>query len=308
MSEEEEREENEEESENGKKEIKKSKVRWELGDIRDELKFDLDDLHDDLKDELDDLKDEADDIKEDLKEELEELVEERKSLLDEVGDMRGDLEQYGNGAVEQVKKAKEKLERLKRKIEKHEEKFQEKVWKKVEKAKKKAARINISVDQDISNEWKNWADGLGASVSELVRQSMKFVKNNIGDLQKLDEWGSKMDKVGADIEKAMKESGIEDLGEKIEKKLGKKKIKMSFDVEAEKARIIKRVNGLIKLHNSLPIDKLAQAMGKSIEEAENLIYELAAEGVEGTLEGGVFKFTSTPEEVISKLNELINKM
>ncbi|MHA1914318.1 MAG: hypothetical protein ACW97V_08135, partial [Promethearchaeota archaeon] len=96
--------------------------------------------------------------------------------------------------------------------------------------------------------------------------------------------------------------------EKIEKKLGKKKIKMSFDVEAEKARIIKRVNGLIKLHNSLPIDKLAQAMGKSIEEAENLIYELAAEGVEGTLEGGVFKFTSTPEEVISKLNELINKM
>ncbi|MHA1885989.1 MAG: hypothetical protein ACW96S_13105, partial [Promethearchaeota archaeon] len=63
--------------------------------------------------------------------------------------------------------------------------------------------------------------------------------------------------------------------------------------------------GLVKLHKSLPIDKLAQAMGKSIEQAENLIYELAAEGIEGTLEEGVFKFTSTPEEVISKIDELL---
>jgi predicted RNase H-like HicB family nuclease len=46
-------------------------------------------------------------------------------------------------------------------------------------------------------------------------------------------------------------------------------------------------------------------MGKSIEQAENLIYELAAEGIEGTLEEGVFKFTSTPEEVISKIDELL---
>ena len=42
--------------------------------------------------------------------------------------------------------------------------------------------------------------------------------------------------------------------------------------------------------------------------AENLVYELEADGIEGTLEEGVFKFTSPSEEVISKLDELIDKM
>ncbi|MHA2472616.1 MAG: hypothetical protein ACXAES_05220, partial [Promethearchaeota archaeon] len=92
---------------------------------------------------------------------------------------------------------------------------------------------------------------------------------------------------------------------KFEKELKKKKVEVKLNVETDKDRIIKRVSGLVKLHKSLPIDKLAQAMGKSIEQAENLIYELAAEGIEGTLEEGVFKFTSTPEEVISKIDELL---
>jgi hypothetical protein len=219
--------------------------------------------------------------------------------------VRGELEKYGDDAVDHIEKAKEKLERLKQKIEKHEEKFKEKVQKKVEKAKKKAARINISVDPEMSDEWKDWADGLGASVSELVRKSMKFVKNNIGDLAKLEAWGKEMEKLGKDVEKSVKKSGLEDLGKKFEKELKKKKVEVKLNVETDKDRIIKRVSGLVKLHKSLPIDKLAQAMGKSIEQAENLIYELAAEGIEGTLEEGVFKFTSTPEEVISKIDELL---
>lgn len=294
-------------------EKEKSRVRWELNDIRDELMFELDDVHDDLKDVIDDLKDEAEDIKDDLKDELEELMEERESLLDEVGNIKGDLEHYGDDAKEHIEKAKEKLERLKEKIEIHEEKFSDKVKKKVEKAKRKAAkRINISVDPEMSDEWKDWAEGLGASVSELVRKSMKFVKNNIGDIAKLENLGRNLEKMGVDIEQAVKDSGIEDIGEKLEKKFGnrkgKHKVVMTIDKESNKERIKKRVNGLIKLHNSLPLDKLAQAIGKSNEEAENLVYELVADGIEGTLEEGVFKFTSPSEEVILKLDELIDKI
>ncbi|MHA2287897.1 MAG: hypothetical protein ACXABG_03830, partial [Promethearchaeota archaeon] len=141
--------------------------------------------------------------------------------------------------------------------------------------------------------------------SELIRKSMRFVKNNIGDLSKLDE-------IGENIERSLKESGIEDLGDKIEREFKDKKIKPKIKINLEtsdnKDRIKKRVRGLIKLQNSLPIDKLAQALKRSNEDAENLIYELVDEGIEGSLEEGVFKFTSAPEEVISKINELIDKM
>ncbi len=298
---------------NEEREEERSRVRWELNDIRDELMFELDDLHDELKDVIDDLRDQADDIKDDLRDELEDLMEERESLLDEVGDIKGELEYYGDDAREQINHAKEKLKLLKEKIKKHEAKFTEKVQKKVEKAKKKAARINISVDPDMSEEWRDWAEGLGASVSELVRKSMKFVKNNIGDIAKLERLGRNLELMGEDIEQVVKDSGIEEIGEKFEQKFGKKKkgkheIKLTIDTETKKERIKKRVSGLIKLYNSIPIDKLAQALGKSNEDAENMVYEIAADGIEGTLEEGVFKFTSTSEEVISKLNELIDKI
>jgi ElaB/YqjD/DUF883 family membrane-anchored ribosome-binding protein len=294
-----------EEKKSNKEEKEKTKVRWELNDIRDELMFELDDLYDDLQDEIEDIREDADDIKEDLSDDLDDLMDERESLLREVGDFRGDVAQYGDDARDKIENAKEKLERLKEKIRNHETKFNAKVMKKVDKAKRKAARINISVDPDMSEEWRDWADGLGASVSELVRKSMKFVKNNIGDIAKLE-------KLGEDIESAVKESGLEGIGEKIEKKISKKKgehkIKFTIDTESKKDQIKKRVTGLIKLHKSLPIDKLAQALEKSDEDAENMIYELVAEEIEGNLEEGVFKFTSSEEKVIAKMNELIDNM
>ncbi|MFW9971419.1 MAG: hypothetical protein ACFFDF_14590 [Candidatus Odinarchaeota archaeon] len=293
-------------------EREKKKVRWELNELRDELMFELEDLYDDLKDEIDDLRDEADDIKEDLRDDLEDLMEERESLLEEVGNFKVEIGGYEGNAKDKVEHAKEKLVRLKEKIEKHESKFNDKILQKVEKAKRKASRINISVDPEMSEEWRDWAEGLGASVSELVRKSMKFVKNNIGDIAKLEYLGRNLEKMGEDIEQAVKESGIEEIGEKLEKKFGNKKygpkVKMTIDTESKKDRIKKRVSGLVKLYNSLPIDKLAQAIEKSNDDAENLIYELVAEGIEGKLEEGVFKFTGTSDQVISKLNELINKM
>ena len=61
-------------------------------------------------------------------------------------------------------------------------------------------------------------------------------------------------------------------------------------------------NGLAFLLKSFP------SAIKSNEDAENLVYELVADEIKGTLEGGVFKFTSTSEEVISKLIKIIDKM
>ena len=54
--------------------------------------------------------------------------------------------------------------------------------------------------------------------------------------------------------------------------------------------------------------KLAQALSITKEEAENLIYELAAEGISGSLEDDVFKFTDDEDEVIDALIGLIEKM
>jgi len=286
-------------------------IEWELDDIRHDLLEELDDLHDDFIDDMDDIIEDADDIKEDLIEDLEELEMEKETLLAEFGDVRGDLEDLGEDARERIEYAKEKLARLREKVSRHDAKLRGKVRKKLHKARKKAVkRINISVDPEMSDEWKGWAEGLGASVSELVRKSMKFVKNNIGDIAKLEAWGEKLDKMGEKIEKSVKDSGIEELGDKIEAQFGKVKPKIQVHVEKmpDKERIKKRIQGLIKLQKSIPLEKFSQALNISQEEAENLIYELAAEGIEGNLEEGVFEFTNDPDEVIAKLFEMLDKM
>lgn len=302
-----------EEEKNGRNEKDAERIRWELNEIRDDLVDELDDLHDEFRDEIEDIIDESDEIKDELLEELEELEDEREELLNEIGDVRGDLGDLSGDAREKIERSREKLEQLKEKVHKYENKLREKVRKKLDKVRKKAVkRINISVDSEVSDEWKDWAEGLGASVSELVRKSMKFVKNNIGDITKLEQFGRKMEKMGEKIEKSVKESGIEEFGEKIEAQFGKRKIKPKVKVHIEqttdKERIKKRIQGLIKLQKSIPIEKLSQALNISKNEAENIVYELAAEGIEGELEEGVFKFTSTSDEIIKKLFEMIDNM
>jgi len=299
---------NNEENDRDKREIEKlrEKLRYELEDIKDDLMEELADIHEDFKDEIEDLKDAKDDIKQELIEELQDLQDERNYLLREIGDTALELETIGEDAKEQIEGASEKLEQVRNKTAKQKEKYHDRIRKKLEKAQKKAAkRINISVDEDTSDEWRDWSEELGSSVSELIRKSMKFVKDNIGDLSKLDE-------LGDNIERAVKESGIEDLGEKLERefkgKRSKPKIKIDLSISSDKDRIKKRVRGLIKLQKSLPIVKLAQALNRANKDAENLIYELVDEGIEGSLEEGVFKFTSSPDDVISKINELIDKM
>ncbi len=288
----------------------KEKIKWELDDIKDDLLEELEDLHEDFSDEIEDLRDTKEEIKEELLEELEDLQDERNYILREIEDTKDEIDEIKEDEREKVEEAKQKLERVKARMEKHREKYLGKIQKKIDKARKKVAkRINISVDSDTSDEWRDWSEELGSSVSELIRKSMKFVKDNIGDL-------SKLEGLGENIERAVKESGIEGLADEIEREVGGKKkkprIKIALSSSSSSSidtdRIKKRVRGLIKLQKSLPIDKLAQALNRAKGDAENLIYELVDEGIEGTIEEGVFKFTSVPEEVISKINELIDKM
>lgn len=76
----------------------------------------------------------------------------------------------------------------------------------------------------------------------------------------------------------------------------------------EKETIKKRITGIIKILHSLPIEKLAQALNKTPQDAENMIYELAAEGIEGKLEGGVFQYKGKDDDIIKSIHEMIDRM
>jgi len=262
----------------------------------------------------------------------EELEDLRKEYLDELKLKSEDL----NEKVES--KRQKYLEKLERVHEKEMDKYEKRMDKiadleeritdlkneaeqsraRARSAQEKAKRINIYVDPEMSDEWREWSDKLGSSVSELVRKSMQFVKENIGDVAKLE-------KLGDIIEKTVEETGIEDIGDQIEKglkvagidgslKVGKRAPKPGvYDSKKqtsaeENERIKKRITGLIKLYKSIPIDKLAQALNRPEEFAENMIYELAAEGIDGELDEGVFKYTGEIDEVLTMLFKLIDRL
>lgn len=199
-----------------------------------------------------------------------------------------------------------------RKIRSEEEKAGKLNEKVKEKAKEVKVRMHISVPKHMKDELKKWADDLDISVSKLIRNALGFVKNNLGDLTKLEAWDRKMEKGGNKIEKAVKKSGLEDLGDEIEREIVKGKTepkkKEGFSQKIDIERIKKRIRGLIKIQKSLPIDKFAKALNRTNNYTENLIYELADEGIEGSIEDGIFKFTNDPEEVISKLLNMIDNV
>ena len=274
----------------------------DLEEIRDNLMDEMHQLHDNLRENLSNLKEERQNLEEELEEELKEVDEEKRELIEEIDELNEELEELDENVRERIDDFKDKYRDHQRKAAREVEKFAEKIQKKVEKAKDKVKRINISVPPEMSEEWKGWAEHLGASVSELVRNSMEFVKENIGNLEKLEEFGKVMDKLGDKIDKSVKESGIEDIGKKIVIHTDRKKESKGISKE----QIKKRIEGLIKLQKSLPVSKLAQILNISEEKAENLIYELAAEGIQGELEEGKFKFSSSPEIVTAKIHEMID--
>jgi len=116
----------------------------------------------------------------------------------------------------------------------------------------------------------------------------------------LEEFGSKMEKMGKKIEEAIDKLGLDKLSEKIGECFQTKEI--------DREQIKKRIKGLVITQKALPINKLANAMDVSELDAENLIYELVADGIDGVLEAGVFKYLNTSEEILSKLNDIVDNL
>ncbi len=110
----------------------------------------------------------------------------------------------------------------------------------------------------------------------------------------------KIVRMAIEIEKVLNESGLKESGDSIENYFRSSIV--------DKKQMKGRISELIMVQKVLPIKILAEILNIAVGEAENLIYELAAEGIDGDLEEGVFKFTSSPEIVLSKLFELVDKM
>jgi len=277
-----------------------------LGNIIEDFVHDFGVIIEDFDDSLKEFKEDKDDLRNEFDGEIKDLIKEQKELIQEGTILEDDWEHWNKEIKNQIDAYKGKLERLNQKAKKLVKIYIEKAKKRMDKAEKKAAkRINISVEPDMSDDWKDWAEDLGTSVSDLVRKSMEFVKDNIGDLKKLEKMGEYFDKMGGDIERTIKESGIENLGEKI-------KAKITLDTDSHfknnKETIKKRIQGIIKLHKAIPLDKLALAMNKKVEDAEKLIYELAGEGLDGTLEEGIFKYTGDIDDVIARFDKKVDEL
>ncbi|MHA1674665.1 MAG: hypothetical protein ACTSYI_13685 [Promethearchaeota archaeon] len=201
-----------------------------------------------------------------------------------------------------------------------------------ERDRNKKVRINFTLPEHMKDDWKDLSDELGISVSEMIRDAMGEFKEGIKSLEGLDK---DLGKMGAKLGKLGDKFGTKIgnyVNEEVERSMGGNPYRRSssappppsapstpygsaasrttgFRVSIqEKVRQKKRITGLIRIQNALPIDKLAQALSFSPEDAENLIYELAAEGIEGKLEDGIFKYKNKSDEVIAKIHEFIDTM
>lgn len=172
-------------------------------------------------------------------------------------------------------------------------------------------RINVSAPPETIFEWKDLADEINTSVSELLRSSVKGIKpilKNLKSLKDLENLEEDLEQWGTNLEKSIKESGIAELEERIESEMGGIPKGEPKGTKSNKEVKKKRIKGLIKLQKDIPIPKLAQVLEIPEEEAENLIYELVAEGLEGTLEDNVFKFSGAPEDIIEMFHAKIERM
>ncbi len=168
----------------------------------------------------------------------------------------------------------------------------------------KFTRVNLTLPERMRDEWKNLAKDLSKSVSQMVRDAVALYKSEMYNIEKLitDKEGI-LDQLGKKVEKE-----IEGIGKDFEKSAKKTKKKVMSEEITDTDKLKKRVKGLITLQRALPIEKLSHALEISKQDAENLIYELAAEGISGSIENEVFKYENSESEVISAIFKLIDNM
>ncbi len=177
----------------------------------------------------------------------------------------------------------------------------------------KKVRINFTLPEDMKQSWKGLADDLNISISQMIRTAMNTFEKNIDNIGDLGDLGD------IRVEKRKKKKGnfddlearIEKWGDKIEKKFEQKYEKsgqagIQFN-EDNQERLKRRITGFIKINQAIPVDKFAQILNCSIADAENLIYELAAEGIDGFMEKGVFRYESSTEDVISEIFKILER-
>ncbi|MHA1728018.1 MAG: hypothetical protein ACTSWY_04735 [Promethearchaeota archaeon] len=325
----------------GQKELEEieENVRETMEEIEEEFLDEAKEAAEEAEEEVKEVIEEAREIVREAVETARELMEEAKEYMKEAirTKSQGKASKYWTKAKIKFIKGQGKLENAKVKAQAKIKKVQDKV-------NSRKVRINFSLPKDMKEDLQGWAEKLNWSVSQLLRNVFQKLGNEIGEpLEelgkmndiKIERIGKKFESFGKGIEKIVKESGVEKFGDEIERivkesgieklgeilgsKFGGKKNKATEkktefkepkeEMKVDKEHLKKRVKGLIKLQGSIPIDKLAIALKKSEEFAENLIYELAAEeSVEGTLEDGVFKFTTDQNKIISFLFDLIDKM
>ncbi len=276
------------------------------------------DMMEQVREDIEEAMEAARETIEEADDEIREAIDEAQEILEEAQDL---MEEAANSsklstAVKKKGKAIAKADKARAKVIKSIEKAK----RRMAKARAKSERIDLTVPKGMKNEWKGLAGKLSVSVSELVRKAMKVLENNMGNIEKLGEgieravMDSGIEEIGDKIEKAVKDSGLENLGKNFERKFEghghtEKTIEKNPEqIKADRARIKKRVIGLLKIRKNLPIDKFAKILNKSLEEAENLIYELAAEDIDCTIDDGVCKFDTDLEKVIPILSELIDNM
>jgi hypothetical protein len=190
-----------------------------------------------------------------------------------------------------------------------------------ERERSKKVRINFTLPETMKHDWKELADELSISVSQLVRNAMGVYESSIKNTS-LNEVGRKIEKFGEDLESRIETymQGGEipsapetprydpETGERIRKRPKSSASSHSVSQE-EREKMKRRVTGLIRLQKSLPISKLAKALNITEDDAENLIYELAADGIDGSLDSGEFKFSkSEMDNVVKCVCEQIDKM
>ncbi|TXT54468.1 MAG: hypothetical protein BAJALOKI2v1_770012 [Promethearchaeota archaeon] len=194
-----------------------------------------------------------------------------------------------------------------------------------------------SASEEDAEDWDKMTQDLTNSVSELVGTITKSIRPSLKGLKslfKLGSMGKKFEKFGEEIEKAVKNSGLEDLDKNIEvilKAQGDKKATQDEQQPAHfrredltdipvkgkesepntkisKEKMKKRVKGLIKLKHSVDSKKLTQILDIEEKEAQKIVEEIASQGIEGNLEGNIFKIEQDPEDVIRFLNRKIEEL
>jgi len=181
------------------------------------------------------------------------------------------------------------------------------------KEKGKKVRINFTLPEDMKQSWKGLADDLNISISQMIRTAMDTFEKNIDNISDLGDLGD------IHVERRKKKKGnfsdletrIEKWGDKLEKKFEEKFEKsgqagIQFTKENQE-KLKKRITGFIKINQNIPVDKFAQILNCTITDAENLIYEIAAEGIEGFMEKGVFRFENPTDEVISEIFKILER-